>query len=542
MLRHWQLLSLASAFCAASLGAQAPTDSAKRVLFVDSEWERYLRVLQDAGATPLHPWSVRPFGPREAEQLRPAATEHPWERADAFTARALEGRGRVTVDVLPIATEAIYNSRFPYGFNDGPVWAGRGLTTVVQGGVVAAGGPVTLVLAPVAFRAENSPFPLRPNGKTGSFAFGDAFNADYIDQPQRFGGAAYQRIAPGNSTLRIDQWGAAIGVSTADQWWGPAATHPLILGNNAGGFPHVFIGTGTPLSLGPIAIHGKFVWGRLEQTEYFAADKRSRLAMGTAMVVTSRFVPGLEIGGTRFFHLLWTDDVLRSANLMKPITGLFKTGRIGASGNPFGTEPDNQLASVFARWVFPGSGGGGGFEVYGEYAREDNSWDLRDFELEPDHSAGYTLGFARTWARRHDVRLVLRGEVINTRLAPLRVFRAQAPFYYHTTATQGHTYMGQVLGSVAGNGGGGSVLALDRYTPGGRWTFAWNRIGRAQYAPGALIDDFRADIMHAFTVENLRLRGRIGALYELTGVTEFNRNFGPDVFSLRASAGLVHAW
>src|SRR4051812_13581693 len=152
MSRQLQLVTVVGVFVVSSLPAQTSTDSATHVLFVNSEWERYTRALQDAGLVPLHPWSVRAFGPREQARLWTAAA-NPWSHADALATRPHVGR--VTVDALPVETRAIFNSRFPYGFNDGPVWAGRGLTTLVEGGVTASSGPFTLTLAPVAFRAEN---------------------------------------------------------------------------------------------------------------------------------------------------------------------------------------------------------------------------------------------------------------------------------------------------------------------------------------------------------------------------------------------------
>ena len=50
---------------------------------------------------------------------------------------------------------------------------------------------------------------------------------------------------------------------------------------------------------------------------------------------------------------------------------------------------ENQLASLWFRWAPPGSG----FDVYGEFGREDFAADLRDLILEPDHSASTNLGF-----------------------------------------------------------------------------------------------------------------------------------------------------
>ena len=55
---------------------------------------------------------------------------------------------------------------------------------------------------------------------------------------------AYTRLDPGQSTIRLDFPAVTLGASTANQQWGPGSTHPLLLGNNAPGFTHLFLGTG----------------------------------------------------------------------------------------------------------------------------------------------------------------------------------------------------------------------------------------------------------------------------------------------------------
>ena len=42
---------------------------------------------------------------------------------------------------------------------------------------------------------------------------------------------------------------ASAGLSNARETWGPAVTHPLILGPNAPGFAHAFVGTGHPVPI-----------------------------------------------------------------------------------------------------------------------------------------------------------------------------------------------------------------------------------------------------------------------------------------------------
>src|SRR4029078_10933613 len=62
------------------------------------------------------------------------------------------------------------NSAFPYGGNDGGAWGGKGLTPSFQLGVSARWGPLSAVIAPVAFRAENQSFPLFRNGEIGALS------------------------------------------------------------------------------------------------------------------------------------------------------------------------------------------------------------------------------------------------------------------------------------------------------------------------------------------------------------------------------------
>lgn len=525
---------------AAQDGARESTaESTARMMFVNDEWERYTRVLQLTSEVPLHPWSIRAFGPRELANLSATSRTHPWATAPRDKERSA---WRLSVTVLPANVQTILNSSFAFGYNDGPVWAGRGLTTVLQGGISAKAGPLSVTLSPLLFRAENARFGLRPNGLPGSYAFGDAFRPEAIDQPQRFGVNAYQRLEPGNSTIRLDVAGVAAGFSTANQHWGPARDHPLLLGNNAAGFPHVFLGSSEPVNVWIGKAHGRIFWGKLYETPYTSMREIQpyRFATGLAAVLTPRGIPGLEIGGARFFHVLWSDSVINRANLTRTLTGLLKISRIKASGNEQGTEPDNQLASLFARWVFPKSG----LEVYGELAREDHNLNLRDLNSEPDHNSGYLLGLQRAWSRSSAGRRVFRIETVNTRVTSLQIIRGQAPFYVHSPVRQGHTNQGQVLGSFAAFGGGATVVAIDNYSTSGRRTISWSRIMRAESrtrAAGMPAPD-EADVFHTLTLDGVARRDKMAITYELTGVYEVNRNFGGNAFNARVATGIQYAW
>jgi hypothetical protein len=424
------------------------------------------------------------------------------------------------------------NSTFPFGYNDGPIWAGKGFTVAAQGGVALRRGAVSLTVAPLLFLAQNAAFRLMPNGQSGNLVYEDGPNAGAIDHPQRFGHSAYGRLDPGQSTLRVDWHALAVGVSTANQYWGPATEFPIILGNNAAGFPHAFLGTARPVDLWLLRLHWRLVWGRLAQSAFSpeTASAGVRFAGGLVLDFTSRWVPGLEFGFTRFSHTPWRSGGPSVSDLLRMLHSQQTANERG--------DADHQMASAFARWVLPHSG----FEVYGEYGRQDYNLDVRDFIEEPDHAGGYTIGFRKVSRRPGNRLFAVRVEVQNLQFSRLAQGRNWAPFYTHgSTVRQGHTQLGQLLGSEAGVGGAGTVLAVESYSPHGRWTWSWTRMLRQQRGDpsGAGPPDGRGlDVQHALAVERLVFRGRYDLLARVAVVYELNRNFGGDAFNLNAALGV----
>ncbi|HET6229994.1 MAG TPA: capsule assembly Wzi family protein [Longimicrobiaceae bacterium] len=530
-----RLLALAALLCPAltarTLPAQQDSSAAVPVrgeVFANGEMENYLRVLQVRGLVPAYPWSVRAFSPAEVDRLLPAATGHPWAgRYDLARGLAAPKGGLIRPRV-----QLIGNSAFPYGRNDGPVWAGKGATAAVEAGFWIRRGPVSLTADPMVFVAQNASFALQPTGVAGASPFADPLAPRFVDQPQRFGNGAYWRVDPGQSTLRIDAGPVALGVTTASQQWGPAVEMPLILGSNAPGIPRAFLGTSHPLNVGIGRVHAQVVWGDERQSAYSPAhgDTARRFMTGGAAVFTPRGIPGLEMGASRFFHFASPDysasEVLRVfQSLLK--SGVAHSDTLTSDGGD-GSDPDNQLASVFFRWVLPHSG----FEVYGEYAKEDHNFNLRDLTLEPDHDAAYELGFRRVWARSDRSWVALRGEVMNAQINHLDQSRTQTRWYIHTREVQGHTVLGQVLGSPAAFGGAGSVVAVDWYGRRGRTTASWYRAARDERFSGP-----DSDVTHALEVERVSFLRGMELSAKVGGVYDINRNFTKDAFNLNLALG-----
>jgi len=421
------------------------------------------------------------------------------------------------------------------------VWAGRGLTSAFQAGLQARYGPLSLTLRPIVFRAENRAFPLLANGLAGERSFANGVAPYTIDLPQRFGDGPYARIDPGESSLRLDLFGVALGASTGSEIWGPVLGQPLILGAGGPGFSHAYIGTSSPVNLGVGRVHGRVLVGRLEQSAYSPASAAlgSRLAAGLVVTFAPRWTPGLEAGVTRWFEERWPAGGPHLLDFLTPFQGFFRQGAGVWSRKNIPTDPNytpqNQLVSVFARWALPSDG----LEVYGEYARDDRNKDLRDLLSEPDHDCAYALGLVKLVRRSARSYSVFRAELANGRITNLLRLRQQAPLYVHSPILQGHTNRGQLLASpAAAFGGAGFTLGLDFYGTDGRWTLEGTRMARpsAPYAEGA--GSARGwDVSYAVRAERLLFLRGWDITAAVTGVFDLNRNFSRDAFNLRLDVG-----
>ena len=503
-----------------------------------SEYESYLRAMQVAGLVPLYPWSIRAFSRARILKLAESDSTGAW----ALKSRVQNER----ISLGPVMAAATVNSAYPYGTNDGPVWAGRGLTLAASAAIAGGAGPFSFTVAPIAFWAGNSAFELLPNGKTGPQAFNTGTFTDNIDLPQRFGSRPYARIDPGGTQLRLDSRFISAGASTANEWIGPATEYPFLLGTNAPGFPHVFLGTGEPVNIGIGRLHARLLWGRLDQSAYspvtgesqFKFDTASgrvvqggtvRLAASGVVVFVPRGVPGLELGAARFFHVPNTVDQPNSAFWTKPLKVIFlKNERAQADTGGF----DNQLASIFFRWVFPRSG----VEVFGERGFEDQLYDLRDLILDIDHEREYMLGFQKILSRSGRRLDVLRGELVNYQEPTLARVRNEAGIYVHFVLNQGHTNRGQLLGASPGAGwAAASTLAWTRYTERGQTSATFRRIVRAQrgeFQTTGIADSRASDVIIAAGLERTRFGRLVDLKAKLEAMQDFNRNFSRDVPNL----------
>ncbi len=523
------LILAATAAAAIPEGASGQSKAGGRTeVFAGSVFESYLRYLQSLGKSSGEPWSIRGFSLKETDARAPTDTLHPWSGRYEF--RAV--RSRQAIDYIRPTASLILNTAFPFGGNDGSVWAGKGITTGIQAGLSAELGPLSIRLAPIAFYAANSDFPLFPNGESGDLELAHGQFPRQIDLPQRFGTGSYSRLDPGESTVRLEGFGIATGVSTASQWWGPTDVFPYVIGNNAGGFPHFFFGTSKPADLRIVRFHGRLVYGSVAQSAYspvtgsedYVSDDEPgtrRFMAGLVAVLQIGAIRGFEVGGARFFHAPREADGISSDQLGLPFQNLYRRNLPVLEGR------ENQLGSLFVRWSPIGTG----FDIYGEYGREDFSADTRDYLLQPEHAATTNVGFRKAWGSPASISAV-RAEVFSYEASAGSRTRDEGLIFLHGVLRQGHTHRGQHLSAAVGPGSGNAQsFAFDRFTRAGRFTASFARVtaheDRSGTGPDSGIDP-AVDVMHSLGADMTRFLGPLDISARMTLTRELNRYLKKD--------------
>ena len=345
----------------------------------------------------------------------------------------------------------IYNSALPFSFNDGALWAGRGWSERVRAGVRASRGRFTLVLAPELVSTENRGYAMpspdvelaRPAGRS-NYSTPWHVGAYSIDAPLRFGARGFARVDPGQSTLSAEFGTVSVGVSTANEWWGPGIRNAIVLSDNAPGIWRTFV------RFERKGFSARWFLGGLFESPYFdstrANDKRSITAL--AATWTPPGAANLTLGAARAVYAplgAWSDVFSRAFDV--------------ARGNGAGKR--DQVFSLFGRWVFPADG----FALHAEWARNRLPGSLRELLVSPNHTQGYTLGLE--WARPLADGRAFRLQVEATYLEKSPAYRNlhEETWYTGGAATQGYTQRGQVIGAAIGPGASSQWFAWDYFAP-----------------------------------------------------------------------------
>jgi hypothetical protein len=513
------LLAAAAPRTVAADGPACAPAGAIEVFALGSPADDLARVAELAGAVELRTRLIRRGGRRSETACSDAS--FPWPAFARPSPAGDAARHGPLLRPLPLRLTSAWNSTYPRGENDGLLWSGRGLSQLLEGGAEVRWAPFSVAIAPEVSWSENRAFDIVPNGRTGDLRFGNAFYPDGIDLPQRFGAEPFATWGPGQSHVRAELWNVALGLSSESLWFGPGVRNSILMSNAGPGFPHVFVGTAQPANVGIGRAELLLFWGRLERTRFIAGGGHP-LVNGLVVTYAPKWIRGLSLGAARVFVQRWEDLTLR--NWLSVFQSLEKR-RLTAAYGPTGDNPlDNQLASVFARWVFPESG----LEIYGEWAREDYNWSWWSTIREPDHSQAYQLGLQKVF--RAGTRVVRFGAEL-THLQELGGFGGGVglPVYYVHGGDLGYTNRGQPLGAWIGPGADGQTVAVDVFHRGGRIGGYLERVRRNDAYYWAVVapveGDFSHDVEIVLGARQALVLGRVEVSWEASAAYRQNRDF-----------------
>lgn len=361
--------------------------------------------------------------------------------------------------LLPFTLQQQYNTHHPYSLNDGEMIPARGYQTMVSGGFFAKLGPLTLQLRPEYVYAQNSAFDGFGSGKgqpdkvwAGYYNF-----INRIDLPERFGDKPYNRLFWGQSSIRLNFGAVSAGISNENMWWGPGMRNSLLMTNTSGGFMHFTFNTVRPIRTHIGSFEGQIIAGRLDGSGFFPPDtarkfngytlyipKKNdwRYINGIVLTYQPKWTPGLFIGITRSY-MVYSKE-MGNFPVISPVN------KKNSNGGSEVAKDGNQLRSLFARWLMPK----GHAEVYFEYGRDDFSYNLRDFILEPDYARAYIIGFRKLFQLNpiRDEYVQFNIEVTQIEQNRTNTRRELVYFYAHSDTRHGYTNRGQLLGAGIGPG------------------------------------------------------------------------------------------
>ena len=441
-------------------------------------------------------------------QLSDSFSSDPWNAARAARSSRLRAERGLQLELLPMELRGAWNSRRPWGTNDGALWQGRGATGAFTAGAAFRWGPLSGALRPTVIRNENRGFDLSPLAGSpglGPWSYPSGIGQT-LDMPQRFGDGSFDTFDLGQSFVRADLGPVAVGISNESQWWGPARRNAIAMTNNAPGFGHAYLGTSRPADIRIGKFETRWLWGRLRESGYFDADASndSRYFTGIVATFSPKGVPDLQLGATRTFLSAWSEGGPSFDEVLLVVNPLQKK-RLATPENPSGNDATDQMASLFFRWAMPRAG----FELYGEWGRGDHSWDLHDLMTQPEHASAWMLGMQksidptteRIW--RFAAELTILGSSRTTLVRP-----PASGFYQHHIIKQGYTQRGQVMGAGIGPGSSQASVGVDRFAKWGKVGAAFQRTvydNNRFYAEPRLWDTNEAE--PAFTVDALVFRG-----------------------------------
>lgn len=361
----------------------------------------------------------------------------------------------------------ILSTAYPRGYNDGPVWNGRGSNMSLTAGVGGNIGILHFTFAPVVWYAQNKDFHIPNLGLNKNPYSYPAEGA--IDWVMRYGNEANYEFDWGQSEVRLIYKNATLGFSTANFSWGPSRYNPIIMSKNAGGFPHIDLGTARPAQTKIGALEFKWYWGALSKSDYFddIAENDRHYITGFTLGYQPSFIKGFTFGLNRIMYTRWAEGDLSAKDFFN---AFFRNTHKGLEKN----DEYDQMFSFVLEYAFPQVG----LNMYLEYARNDFFGSIMDALEHPDRTRARTIGLTKTFDLENGKLLEINYEntTLSSNQLQITYPGISATYYVHSVVDNGYTHNGQIIGAGIGPGSNSDIIWANFYNPKGKMGFTFQRM------------------------------------------------------------------
>lgn len=373
---------------------------------------------------------------------------------------------KTVIQAMPLQVTQQYNSAIPYDWNQAPFIPAKGYQVMASAGLgISVGKHISIQLAPQIMYASNPYFETFYQ-QLGSEAWSYYYRfLNTSDIPERFGPGSYQKVLPGQSSIRYNTRNMSFGISTENLWWGPGWRNALIMTTNAPGFLHATIETRKPIQTRIGSFEGQVIGGKLDSSgialpriyssyngSFLYQPKMNDWRYMTGMILTwqPKWTPGFFIGLAKASYL-YGSDISNPLDIL-PLQGFF--GRVRTKAEREGKKAS--MGSFFARYVMPKEKA----EIYMEYGRKDLSlmpWNIIQAEA---YRRAYVAGFRKLFPARSNANIQLAAEFTQLEAPTAELIHSPDSWYTHFYVRQGYTQMGRTIGAGIGPGSNSQTLEL----------------------------------------------------------------------------------
>ena len=343
-----------------------------------------------------------------------------------------------------------YNTKAPYGQNDGALWQGKGYNTSLTAGARLEAFGFEATFKPQVSWSQNREFDYMPGVYGSEYSY---FWKGNIDLVQRYGDSSFWTFDWGDTEIRYSWNNFTVGFGFQSPWLGPAWLNPMLGSNNAGTYPKFDIGLRKTEIYMPYTdwylgeIEGRAWLGYLTESDYFDNDSTNnhRQLTGFSVAYSPSILPELTLSINKISLARWDE---KSAKYLNPLYD--------------SNEVEDQKVSFGADLLFPTVG----FEVYGELGIDD--YNGRGF-ADPFHTMIYTVG---TIKELTFIKKVTKSKLESELIFEWSNFGMSQDFqlewkymgyYSHSLISQGYTQNGQIIGAGSGYFGNSQYIALRTY-------------------------------------------------------------------------------